>query len=66
MHKKNTYNLITDNLISQITYDEFVHLREWIHDKRIGIVLTIEIRFDKVQYTVISEGAPFDINNNLK
>lgn len=50
----------------QITYHEFVHLREWIHDKGIGVVLAIEIRLDKVQDTVVSEGAPFDIDNDLE
>lgn len=60
VHKQNNYNIITDNAT------RFAHLRKRIHDKRIGVVLAIEIRFDEVQNTVVAESTPLDINDNLK
>lgn len=66
MWKQHNYDIITNSLMPQITYDEFVHLRKWIDDKGIGVILAIEICFDEVQYTVVSEGTPFDIDNDLE
>lgn len=59
-HKQNNYNIIRDNAT------RFIHLRKRIHDKRIGVVLAIEIRFDEVQNTVVAKSAPLNINDNLE
>lgn len=45
---------------------KIVHLRKGFRDKGIGIVFTIKIRLDKVENAVVSESAPFDIDDNLE
>lgn len=45
--------------------NEFAHLRKRIYDKGISIVLTIKIRLNKIQDTVVTKRAPLDIDDNL-
>lgn len=43
-----------------------MYTRERIYKKRVCVVLTIEVRLDEVEDSVVAECTPFDVDDYLK
>lgn len=43
-----------------------IYLRKRVNDKRICVILSIEISLNKIEDTIVSECAPFNVNDHLE